>query len=142
MTELEIRELAETLRAEEQLWTKRLDELPASPLEYVKAVQAQRANEEEQSYNPTRRCKHRASEPFSTYGEDDSLGADPTQARLLTLAQNLTVVCADLGAPQLRGSVGSADPWASRRFLRGQNVLAACRSPRGARKRSSLMKSR
>jgi len=47
MTELEIRELAEALGAEEQVWTKRLDELPASPLEYVKAVQAQRAGEAE-----------------------------------------------------------------------------------------------
>lgn len=47
MTELEIRELAEALGAEERVWTKRLDELPASPLEYVKAVQAQRASEVE-----------------------------------------------------------------------------------------------
>ena len=45
MTELEIRELAEALSAEEQVWTKGLDELPASPLEYVKAVQARRSTE-------------------------------------------------------------------------------------------------
>ena len=44
MTELETRALAEALSAEEEIWTKGLDQLPASPLEYVQAIQARRAD--------------------------------------------------------------------------------------------------